>query len=143
MATTEIDLALSWSNGFKGSGLITGQNFAVPIGIPTVYGGSGEGANPKELLASSAAACFIATLTAILETNKVPVRNLAVSTHVVEADSAFSIAHTVQLVLANKPAADEVAAIEALVARADKVCTVGNILRKSGVEIEARLGSVE
>lgn len=143
MATTEIDLSLSWSNGFKGNGLIKGQNFAVPIGIPTVYGGSGEGANPKELLASSAAACFIATLTAILENNKVQVRNLTVSTHAQDADSTLSIVHIVQLVLANKPAADEVAAIDALVARADKVCTVGNILRKSGVEIEARLGSVE
>jgi len=143
MATTAIDLALSWNNGFKGNGLIKGQNFEVSIGIPAVYGGSGEGANPKELLTSSAASCFIATLTAILENNKVPVGNLAVSTHAVEVDSAFSIGHTVQLALATKISDDEVAALEALVARADKVCAVGNILRKSGVEIEARIGSID
>lgn len=143
MAASEIDLALTWSNGFKGSGVVKGKNFDVQIGIPAAYGGSGEGANPKELLASSAAACFIATLTALLENRKVPVRDLAVSTLAVEADDALSIRHTANLTIASAATDEDLAAIDSLVARADKVCVVGNVLRKAGVVIEASIGTID
>ncbi|WP_329740490.1 OsmC family protein [Dyella sp. A6] len=142
MATSEFNLDLGWQNGFKGLGLIKGNGFDVPISIPAALGGSGTGAGPKELLASSAAACFIATLTAILESRKVPVADLAVATHAVESDDTIRLKHTAKVTVTDSATEEQIAGVEALVARADKACAVGNILRKSGVEIESHLGSV-
>ncbi|WP_321822648.1 MULTISPECIES: OsmC family protein [unclassified Burkholderia] len=143
MAASEINLDLCWNNGFKGTGMVKGKNFGVQIGIPAALGGSGEGANPKELLASSAAACFIATLTAILENRKIPVQHLAITTHSVETDDAFYIRHNTALTVGPAATDDDIAAIEALVTRADKACVIGNVLRKAGVLIEARLGTID
>jgi len=143
MASSEFDLALTWNDGFKGAGQIKGANFGVQIGIPQSYGGSGAGANPKELLASSAAACFIATLTSILENRKTPVAELAVATHVLETDEGISITHEVDLKVVPGSTEEDTSTVQASVERADKVCAVGNILRKAGTQIEARLRSIE
>ncbi|WP_409420097.1 OsmC family protein [Pseudaeromonas sp. ZJS20] len=139
MATNSIKLDLTWQQGFAGTGEIRGHDFNVPISIPAELGGSGQGSNPKQLLASSAAACFIATLTAILDNRKLPVQQLNVATQADEVEKVLQIRHTANIALAPTASTEQVASLAGLVARADKVCLIGNILRQGGVLIEASL----
>ncbi|MEG6507692.1 OsmC family protein [Methyloligella sp. 2.7D] len=136
MSKTNIKLNSAWDGGFKGKGQIAGEKFEVEIGIPADLGGSGAGANPKELFTSATAACFLATLRAITENKKVPVETLSVTTEAVADDKSFSIRHTAHVTLkAGSSEADQMAG-EAAIASADKVCVVGNLARKADVDIE-------
>ncbi len=132
----DIKMTSAWQGGFKGNGTITGEGWQVGIGIPTDLGGSGAGANPKELFTAATAACFTATLRAITEGKKVPVESLSVDTEAVAGDDAFAIRHVARLVLVAGATGADRAAAEDAVARADKVCVVGNLAKKAGVTIE-------
>jgi len=136
MSAANIKLSASWEGGFTGKGRIEGDGFGVEIGIPADLGGSGAGANPKELFTSATTACFIATLRAITEKSKVPVASLAVTTDAVADDKAFSIRHTAHVTLAAGSTAEHEAAAVSAVRSADKFCIVGNLAKKAGVTIE-------
>lgn len=131
----DIRMSATWQGGFTGRGHIAGENFNVDIGIPTALGGSGAGANPKELFTSATLACFTATLRAITQNKKVPVEQLSVETSAEAADEAFAIHHVAHLVLTAGSNAEDVAAAQAAIQSADKVCTIGNLAKKAGVAI--------
>lgn len=132
-----IELNLSWQGGMQGTGIVKGSEVEFPISIPTVYGGKGTGSNPKELYVASTAACFLATLSAISDNKKLPVAALNVATKAVEGDEGFTIHHTAFIALAPQASdADKAKALE-YVATADKICAVGNLARKAGVDVTA------
>ncbi|WP_115718011.1 OsmC family protein [Gallaecimonas mangrovi] len=132
-----INLELNWAGGMKGTGHIKGDDFSADVAIPAALGGKGTGTNPKELFVASTAACFLATLAAISEGKKLPVESLSVDTVGDEGKDTFTIRHTAHVTLQNGSDADAVAKAIEIVAAADKMCAVGNIARKAGVEIEA------
>ncbi|MER5173261.1 MULTISPECIES: OsmC family protein [Thioclava] len=133
---SDIKMTSSWTGGFKGEGKIEGEGWNVGIGIPTDLGGSGAGADPKSLFTASTLACFTATLRAITENKKVPVKSIDVETFAVATDKEFSIHHRAKLVMEANATAEDFSAAEAAVATADKVCVVGNLAKKAGVIIE-------
>ena len=73
-----IRLESNWAGGKRGTGTITSENLSAKISIPSIYGGLGTDSNPKELFVASTTACFIATLTAIIEGKKLLIEGLSV-----------------------------------------------------------------
>lgn len=135
MADAKIHLETTWEGGFKGQGLIRGDGFEITTAIPAALGGSGVGADPKQLYVAAATACFTATLRAITESKKVPVETIAVTTHAIAGEKAFSIVHTVRMTLSADAGEAGAAAAQAAADTADKICVVGNLARAAGVEI--------
>ena len=74
-----------WNGSTKGSGTITADKMDTQIAIPTVSGGSGDGANPTELLAASAASCYAMTLIALTAARSLPVLSLSMATDAVNS----------------------------------------------------------
>jgi len=132
----DIKMTAGWTGDFKGEGRITGDGWEVGIGIPADLGGSGAGANPKELFTASTLACFTATLRAITANKKVPVETLSVETSATSGDNALAIRHVARLVLSSGSGEADQAAAEDAVHRADKICLIGNLAKKAGVSIE-------
>ncbi|WP_176084753.1 OsmC family protein [Martelella sp. HB161492] len=134
----EMKLTAAWQGDFKGQGKISGDGWDVTIGIPADLGGSGAGADPKQLYTASTLACFTATLRAITANKKIPVETLAVETSAVATDEAFSIEHTALLQLKQAASDADIKAAQRAVETADKICAVGNLARKAGVSIHAK-----
>ncbi len=83
----DIKMTSNWTGGFTGQGEIQGEGWSTVIGIPTELGGSGAGANPKELFTAATLACFTATLRAISEKNRPAIIGL-VTTGLAETQGA-------------------------------------------------------
>ncbi len=129
------NLELTWSGGMKGSGNIKGEDFNADIAIPSALGGQGSGSNPKELYVASTASCFLATLAAISEGKKLPVESLSVQTNAVESKEEFTITHQAYVTLTSGAPEAEYERAKEIVASADKICAVGNLARKAGVNV--------
>ena len=132
-----IKLNLSWEGGMKGSGLIQSEGLSTKISIPAVYGGLGEYSNPKELYVASTAACFLSTLSAISDNKKLPLQSLSVETNADETNDEFVIHHVAKMVLNAQATEADIAKAKEYVATADKICVVGNLARKAGVNVTA------
>lgn len=136
MSKTNFSILTRWDGSFRGKGKIEGENFDVDIAAPISNGGSGDGASPKELYASSAAACFTATLRSITENKKLPVASIAVRTNVETEGDQFSIRHAVDLQLNENAADKDIEAARRMIESADKMCLMGNLARKAGGTID-------
>ncbi|WP_111896262.1 OsmC family protein [Acinetobacter sp. MB5] len=132
-----IDLELTWEGGKQGTGIIKGDNLTAEISIPTVYGGLGTGSNPKELYVASTAACFISTLTAMIDGKKLPIISLSVVTNAKTNDDEFSIIHQANIILDSEASSVTLDKAQSLVAQADKICLIGNLARKAGINVSA------
>lgn len=135
MADTMIDLETTWGGGVTGQGLIKGDGFDIVTAIPAAFGGSGVGADPKQLYVAAVTACFTATLRAITANKKVPVDAIAVSTKAITNDKEFVITHTATLTLSAEADDAGAQAAQNAVEAADKICAVGNLARAAGVVI--------
>lgn len=87
------------SGGVTGNGTLKAEYLDTKIAIPTSLGGSGNGANPKEVPVASVTTCYAATLTFVLESRKLPVAELTVNSEANISDSAFKITHYPHIVL--------------------------------------------
>lgn len=127
----------------KGRGEIEAERFAAPIAIPDSLGGSGEGTDPKTLLLSSVASCYLLTLVAILQNRKLPVAGLTLVSQVSEIKEAgFTIGHQVRAALSAEATDDQVQAANSAFEAADRACAIGNILKKAGAQVSID-GSVQ
>ena len=133
---SDIKMTSTWTGDFKGQGKIEGEGWSVEIGIPADLGGSGVGANPKELFTSATLACFTATLRAITANKKVPVETLSVDTSAKAENDVFEIKHVAHVVLVKGSSEADKLAAEKAIQTADKVCVVGNLAKKAGVTID-------
>jgi len=106
------------------------------IAIPKALKGSGNGADPKELLVSSAAACYVETLTAILENRKLPVEDHSLQTEATLFNNELKISHFPKIVLSADATEAQVQSAKRTLKAADRACNVGNLLKKAGVDIE-------
>lgn len=139
MADAKIDLETTWEGGFKGQGLIKGDGFEIATAIPAALGGSGVGADPKQLYVAAATACFTATLRAITENKKIPVEAIAVTTNAIAGEKDFSIVYTVKMTLSEDAGDVGAQAAHEAADRADKICAVGNLVRAAGVEVSKQV----
>lgn len=132
-----VQLESTWTGGKSGKGEIQSDNLQATITIPAIYGGQGSHSNPKELYVASTAACFISTLTAMIEGKKLAIDALRDITHAEVDDDNFSITHTAEVKLSEGVTDQLIEKAKGLVSKADEICTVGNMARKAGVQISA------
>ena len=141
MADMKINVNAVWDGGVTGNGTLKAEYLDTKIAIPTSLGGSGNGANPKEVLVASVTTCYTATLTFVLESRKLPVAELTVNSEANISDNEFKIIHYPQIVLSADASDEQVQSAQRATEEAEKGCEVGNILKKADVEIKV-LGKV-
>ena len=128
-------LKTTWAGGGKGEGCITSGTLAVTLALPPQYGGTGAGANPKELLTGAAAACFMMTLATLLEGRRLAAAEMTLVSTVSELEGgALRIGHVLTLVLAAGSTAEQVGKAEALIPLAEERCPVEQLLKGGGVQ---------
>ncbi|MCV9952418.1 OsmC family protein [Paenibacillus sp. BT-177] len=137
MANQKLSLNTVWYGNAKGNGIIKSENFQTQIAIPVSKGGSGEGVEPKKLLMSSAAACYLMTLTYMLEQNRIPVSGLSMDTEGNTAPNGqLSITHRPHIVLKKSEATNQdVSMAETLMRNAEENCQIDQLLVKADVQI--------
>ena len=136
MADMKINVNANWDGGVTGNGTLKAEYLDTKIAIPTSLGGSGNGANPKEILVSSVTTCYAATLTFALESRKLPVVELTVNSEANISENEFKITHYPQIVLSAEATEEQIHSAQRATEAADKGCEVGNLLKKADVKIE-------
>ncbi|WP_338789550.1 OsmC family protein [Metabacillus sp. FJAT-53654] len=109
------------------------------MAIPESSGGTGEGAEPKGLLVSSAAACYSMTLVAMLEARKLNVTGLTMNTEATNSkEEGFKIIiiHYPHIILSADATEDQIQSANRAIVAADKAYAIGNMLKKADVQID-------
>lgn len=126
-----------WNGSTKGSGTITADKMDTQIAIPTVSGGSGDGANPSELLAASAASCYAMTLIALTAARSLPVLSLSMATDAVNSKKqGLKIVHYPEVNMPKSATEEEIKFVERAFNTADMGCHIGNLLKRADAEIK-------
>ncbi|MBM6606806.1 OsmC family protein [Enterobacteriaceae bacterium RIT814] len=129
-------LETSWTGLKQGKGNIEGNSFDFPIAIPESFGGTGHGADPKDLLKASAAACLIMTLAILLESRSIKADDIHIISELTGTKPAeLHIAHSVQISLTPDTTTDQQENARHLIFSAEKSCMIGNLLKAAGVKI--------
>jgi len=131
---------MQWSGDSTGNGTFVKENSSekVNIAIPEEKGGSGQGFAPRELLGSSAGACFSMTLVSLMDIRSLPVDDFSMKTEGVNTGENFEITHYPKIVLSKDATDKDYTGVERAIPSADKRCTVGNVLKEAGVKIEIK-----
>ncbi|MCS0788520.1 OsmC family protein [Cytobacillus firmus] len=131
------NLKIIWSGHTKGKGTLKGDNLEANFAIPKSFNGSGEGTDPKELLVSSAATCYITTLVAMLEIRKLPIVELTMDSKATNSkEEPLKIFHYPHINLSADATEDQIQSANRAMVAADKGCAVGNMLKKADVQID-------
>lgn len=102
-----------WNGSTKGTGTITADKMDTQIVIPTISEGSGEGANPTELLAGSATSCYTMTLIALIAARNLLVKNLTMATDAVNSkDQGLKIMHYPEVSMPETSTEEEIKFVE-------------------------------
>ncbi|MCY1629168.1 OsmC family protein [Bacillus paralicheniformis] len=130
------NVKIDWKNGVNGNGSLKTEFLNTNIAIPAEFGGSGNGASPKEILVASATACFTSVLISMIESRDLPVIDVAVDSEGLNSEDEFKIIHHPRIVLSGNKTEEQIQTANRLFAMADKGCAIGNLLKKAGVKIE-------
>ncbi|MCI2256480.1 OsmC family protein [Domibacillus sp. PGB-M46] len=137
MDSLKTNLKIVWNGNTKGAGRVKAAHLETNIAIPESLGGSGEGTEPKELLVTSAAACYSMTLVAMLETRKLPVAGLTMDSEATNSkEEGFKIIHYPHVILSANATEEQVQSANRTILAADKGCAIGNMLKKADVQID-------
>lgn len=77
MAEHHFHLQAVWPGGRNSEGSIEAGNLKTKVSIPPEMGGPGVGTNPDEMLLGAAATCYMITLAAMIEREKLPLKNMS------------------------------------------------------------------
>lgn len=132
----QTNVNIVWESGLKGYGYLETEFLDTKIAIPAEFGGSGNGASPKEILVASASACYTSVLVSMIESRELPIMDLKVDSEGINSDSDFKIIHHPRIVLSCYATEKQAQTANRIFSLADKGCTVGNLLKKAGVKIE-------
>ncbi|KHL97170.1 hypothetical protein QW71_03200 [Paenibacillus sp. IHB B 3415] len=136
MDQTKTTLKMEWNGNKRGSGKVEAGYLKTEIAVPQSFGGTGEGTEPKELLVTSAATCFMLTLVSMLEARNLAVESLEMHSEAsVSKEEGFKITHYPVIVLPADGTEEEIQSVDRTFAAADRNCEVGNMLKKAGVQI--------
>lgn len=127
-----------WIGSTDGYGTISGDQLEAKLAMPESSGGTVEGSDPKELLASSAAACYTMTFTAMIASRGLKVIEFTMETRAMETENGIKIMHSPQVVLPKNAASKDIENIERMFVTADRGCFVGNLLKKGGAQIDVK-----
>lgn len=131
-------LKLQWTGSVKGKGSIESLFLSNPIAIPTMFGGTGEGNSPIDLLVSSAASCYLLTLVGMLNAQKLDDIELSLNTETEPESKKLTIKHFLEVRVPNDFNDNQINIIEDIINKADRGCHIGNMLRKAEVEIHVK-----
>lgn len=136
MDQSKTTLNMEWNGNKSGSGKVEGGYLKTEIAIPQAFGGSGQGTEPKELLVTSAATCFLMTLVSMLEARELVVESLKMHSEAsASKEEGLKITHYPSIVMPTGATEEEVQSVDRTFAAADRNCDVGNMLKKAGVQI--------
>src|SRR5690625_4840683 len=136
MTESKTTLQAEWNGGIGGEGKLKSGYLDTKIAVPTELKGSGNGTDPKELLASAAATCYMATLASILENRKIPVAEHRLYTEATLLVEESTITLFPEIVLSEDVTEAQIQSAKRALEAADRVCNVGKLLKKAGVVIE-------
>lgn len=132
------NVKIDWNNGIKGNGSLQTEFMNTKVAIPAEFGGSGEGASPKEILVASATACYTSVLVSMIKSRDLPVVDVSVNSEGLNSDDEFEIVHHPCIVLAENATEKQIQSANRIFAAADIGCAVGNLLKKADVKIEVQ-----
>ena len=139
MDQSKTSVTMVWNGDKSGSGNVEAGYLKTQIAVPTVFGGTGEGSEPKELLVTSAAACYLMTLVGMLEARKVTVDGLSMNSEgSISKEEGLKITHFPKIVLPAGTSEEEIQLANRTIESADRNCDVGNLLKKAGAYIEIK-----
>ncbi|WP_397539193.1 OsmC family protein [Rummeliibacillus pycnus] len=138
MVNQKTNVNAVWNGGVADNGILKSEHFDINIAISKSSGGNGNGADPKDLLVSSATTCYIETLIYMLESRGLPVDELTVNSKATLATDGFTITHYPQIVLTTDATEEQIESAQRIIEGADRGCKVGNLLRKAGIIIEVQ-----
>ncbi|MBY7142001.1 OsmC family protein [Virgibacillus sp. NKC19-3] len=137
MADVKTNVKTVWNGDTKGNGSMKANYLNTKIAIPESSGGTGEGTDPKELLVTSAAACYTMTLVAMLEARKLPVDQFTMNSEGTNSrEEGFQIIHYPYIILSANATEKDIQSVNRAFTSADKGCAVGNMLKKADVQID-------
>ncbi|MEN8352833.1 OsmC family protein [Acinetobacter towneri] len=128
-------LKLKWNGSIQGKGSIQSLFLSNSIAIPTMFGGTGEGNSPIDLLVSSAASCYLLTLVGMLNAQKLDDIELILNTETDPESKKLTINHFLEVIIPNEFNDNQINIIKDIINKADRGCHIGNMLRKAEVEI--------
>jgi len=120
--------ALASGEGRDGTARTSDGKLEVSLASPVELGGTGQGTNPEQLFAAGYAACFHSALRLVGRKERADLTDSAVAAkvHLGQLDgTGFGLAAELEVAL---PALD-LAAAEALVAKAHEICPYSNATR--------------
>ena len=128
MKTLYTAQALASGEGRDGTARTSDGKLEVSLASPVELGGTGQGTNPEQLFAAGYAACFHSALRLVGRKERADLTDSAVAAkvHLGQLDgTGFGLAAELEVAL---PALD-LAAAEALVAKAHEICPYSNATR--------------
>lgn len=126
----------TWKGLKQGEGDIRGHNVDIPIAIPQAFGGTGNGANPKDLLKASAASCLVMTLAIMLESRGIRAEDINVTTEITgDTPQNMHISHAVVVSMPAETTPEQEDKARHLISAADMACMIGNLLKAAGVQV--------
>lgn len=137
MKTLYTAQALASGDGRDGTARTSDGKLEVSLASPVELGGTGQGTNPEQLFAAGYAACFHSALRLVGRKERADLTDSAVAAkvHLGQLDGAgFGLAAELEVAL---PALD-LAAAEALVAKAHEICPYSNATR-GNVTVDIRI----
>jgi uncharacterized OsmC-like protein len=119
-------------NGFN-STVHNGRNHSITIDLPEDHGGTDLGATPLELAVMSLSGCFATTFAVIAKNSKILYNGMSIEIDADKPDGAKTIekAH-VNVVITSQEKKEK---IIRLLNMAKRICPVGILFEKAGVEI--------
>lgn len=129
------EISGEYRGGLAGTGRLTAKSFEVAFSAPKDLGGAGEGTNPEELFGAAANACYLITLHAIFQFQKIEGITVSNSTQVeVEVSQPGNLKITrLRHFPRVKGLLDSAAKdrVFAALNRAEEMCVVGNTVRNN------------
>lgn len=128
----------NWQGDRNGSGSITTNGMNIEVSAPKELDGPGIGANPEELLTSSANNCYMITLAAMLSNRKIELDHLEVvsEAQVDRIDGKLNFKQIIHKPVIYMKANSDVSSekLIELAVRAEKACFISKTL-KGNVEV--------
>lgn len=139
MDQSKTTVNIVWDGDKSGNGNVDAGFLKTQIAIPKVFGGNGEGTEPKELLITSAASCYLMTLVSLLEARRLTIDGLSMNSQAsVSKEEGLKITHFPKIVLPAGATEDKIQLANQTIESADRNCDVGNLLKKAGAYIEIK-----
>lgn len=133
-------LKADWPGARNDVGSIEAGNLKTDVSIPPEMNGPGVGTNPDEMLLGAAATCYIITLAAMLERNKLEKVSLTMESEgIVDVTNGIitykKIIHRPAIVLKANASEKDIQLAHKLAGKAERSCMISRAI-KGNVEID-------